>query len=111
MLNAQELQLKAVYLCKMENVTGGGRLLVSEDLKEESRNGPASEAPRVGGAGLPRSRNLQSRDVVSNISQKKLGQAPWQQLNWSSATSWLSYGNLSSAQPVPTPRACAGCPW
>lgn len=61
------VSIRDVYLCKMENVAGGARLLVSEELKGEGHGG----APRAEGAGLPCSGRLQSRGGGFKHSQVK----------------------------------------
>lgn len=68
------VSIRDVYLCKMENVAGGARLLVSEDLKGEGHGGaPAAchHGQRVPVSPSPG--GFKAGEEVSNILESKTG--------------------------------------
>lgn len=75
MLNAQEFQLKDVYLCRIKNVMGGrARLLVSKDLKEEILSGAPAARRRVQEVWVfPSLEIFKVGEEISNISESKTG--------------------------------------
>lgn len=98
------VSIRDVYLCKMENVVGAARLLVSQDLKEEGRGwAPAVRCHNRRCGPAPLCKPSKPGATFPMFPRQKLGQSPWE-LNRSSLLAHLLWGLESTCHLFSRPQ-------